>query len=194
LHARCLAAIDPQAGETVLHIGAGSGYYTAILAELVGPAGAVHAYEIERELAQRAQTSLAGRPNAQVHCASGSEASLPMADVIYVNAGVTRPEDRWIDALKVGGRLAVPITPKEGYGGMLMVTRLAADAFAARILCRVSFIEYRGGRGGAEAAALAKMFEPNSFRPVRSFHRFTRPDATAWFAGSDWWLSTAEPR
>ncbi len=39
LHARCIAAVAPQAGESVIHVGAGSGYYTAILAELVGLSG-----------------------------------------------------------------------------------------------------------------------------------------------------------
>src|SRR5688572_30486748 len=37
LHAVCLGSLNPRKGERVLHIGAGSGYYTAILATLVGP-------------------------------------------------------------------------------------------------------------------------------------------------------------
>jgi hypothetical protein len=47
LHAVGLAALNPQPGETAIHIGAGTGYYTAILARLVGPQGKVLAYEIE---------------------------------------------------------------------------------------------------------------------------------------------------
>src|SRR3954451_21130105 len=34
LHAAWLAAIDPRPGETVIHVGAGTGYYTAMLATL----------------------------------------------------------------------------------------------------------------------------------------------------------------
>ena len=41
LHAACLASVDPANGETVLHIGAGTGYYTAVLAKLVGQTGTV---------------------------------------------------------------------------------------------------------------------------------------------------------
>lgn len=41
LHAHCLDALAVAADETVLHVGAGSGYYTAILAHLAGPGGAV---------------------------------------------------------------------------------------------------------------------------------------------------------
>ncbi|HET9208677.1 MAG TPA: hypothetical protein VFO28_20715, partial [Burkholderiaceae bacterium] len=59
LHARCLAACNPQAGETVLHVGAGTGYYSAILAHLVGPGGRVIAYESEAHLAARAAANLA---------------------------------------------------------------------------------------------------------------------------------------
>ena len=52
LHAACLAEADPQPGESVLHVGAGTGYYTAILAELVGPSGRVIAHEIEASLSE----------------------------------------------------------------------------------------------------------------------------------------------
>jgi len=47
LHARCIAAAAPQPGEQVLQVGAGGGYYTAILATLVEPDGSVEAREVE---------------------------------------------------------------------------------------------------------------------------------------------------
>ena len=59
LHAAWLAAIDPQPGETVIHVGAGTGYYTAMLSRLVGPGGQVEAYEYEADLAAIAATNLA---------------------------------------------------------------------------------------------------------------------------------------
>jgi protein-L-isoaspartate(D-aspartate) O-methyltransferase len=54
LHAHCLDALPPQSGQTVLQVGAGSGYHTAILADLVGSRGQVHAFEIDPELASGA--------------------------------------------------------------------------------------------------------------------------------------------
>lgn len=57
-HAVWLAAVDLKAGETVLQVGVGSGYYSAIIAELVGREGRVHAYEIDRDLAARATDNL----------------------------------------------------------------------------------------------------------------------------------------
>src|SRR5580693_29855 len=41
LHAVCLAAVEPRQGETALHVGAGTGYYTAVLARLLGATGTV---------------------------------------------------------------------------------------------------------------------------------------------------------
>jgi hypothetical protein len=79
------------------------------------------------------------------------------------------------------------------FGGMLLITRLRKDVYAAKIFSRVAFIPCVGNRNDAESTALAAAFEPHSFRPVKSFHRFTKPDETAWFVGFDWWLSTAAP-
>src|SRR5438270_8968671 len=51
--------LDLVPGEQVLHLGCGTGYYTAIIAELVGEAGRVTAVEIDAALAQRAKTARA---------------------------------------------------------------------------------------------------------------------------------------
>lgn len=57
-HAVWLSAVDIQPGESVLQVGVGSGYYSAIIAELVGPQGRVHAFEIDAGLAARARDNL----------------------------------------------------------------------------------------------------------------------------------------
>ena len=61
-------------GDRVLQLGAGSGYYTAILAELAGPRGRVDALEIDEALAAAAQRNLEASPAAQVRCADASAA------------------------------------------------------------------------------------------------------------------------
>ncbi len=45
-------------GDHVVHVGAGVGYYTAMMAELAGPNGSVHAIEYEPELADKAAQNL----------------------------------------------------------------------------------------------------------------------------------------
>jgi protein-L-isoaspartate(D-aspartate) O-methyltransferase len=190
LHARCLAAVAPVAGETVVHVGAGSGYYTAVLATLVGASGQVTAYEIVPELAQRARANLAHMPMVQVLTASATDTKLPDTDVIYVNAGATHPLETWLDALRVGGRLIFPLTPDEGFGVMLLVKRLDAARFAAQTLIRVSFIPCLGARDAAASAALTAALQVHSLKLVQSLRRGTAPDASAWCVGSTWWLST----
>ncbi len=194
LHALCLAALNVKPGEAIVHVGAGTGYYTAILASLTGPTGSVAAYEIEKELASLATRNLAEFPNVTVSARSGSEPGLPCCDVLYVNAGATAPLDTWLDVLRADGRLLFPLTPDEGFGGMLLVTRCSKDAFKARFLSRVMFVPCMGARDQETAKRLKRMFQDESFERVQSLHRNTQPDETCWFAGKGWWLSSARQK
>lgn len=192
LHARCLSACEPSEGESVVHIGAGTGYYSAILAALVGPNASVTAYEIETDLAEKARVNLRHLKNVNVVPRSATAIALPHADVIYVNAGATQPLDSWLDALNVGGRLIFPLTPNEGFGCMLLVTRGADSTYAAMVVVRAAFIPCIGARDDATSKALTAALETQSIKSVRSLHRSTEPDNTAWCVGTGWWLSTAE--
>ncbi|MCA3055981.1 MAG: protein-L-isoaspartate(D-aspartate) O-methyltransferase [Rhodocyclaceae bacterium] len=193
LHARCLAAASPKAGETVVHVGAGTGYYTAVLAALVGPTGRVLAFERETDLAERAASNLRPLSNVRVSAESATEASIPPCDLIYVNAGATHPPAAWLDALSVGGRLVFPLTPNDGFGAMLKVVRESPTTFSASAVTRVAFIPCIGARDDAVSASLTRALERQSLKEVRSLRRGTPPDETAWCAGSGWWLSTADP-
>ena len=197
LHALCLAALNVKEGETVVHIGAGTGYYTAILSALTGPTGSIVAYEIEQDLAQRAARNLGDLPNVSVSDRSGSQGSLPACDAIYVNAGATSPLDIWLDALRPNGRLLFPLTPAggpggmPGAGGMLLITCSPTGSFAARFLCPAMFIPCIGARDDATASKLSEAFKRGDSRSVRSLRRDTQPDETCWCSGNGWWLSTA---
>ena len=194
LHARCIEAAKPKAGDVVIHVGAGTGYYTAILAHLVGLNGHVHAYEIESDIAARANACLADFTTVVVHAQSALEAQLPSADVVYVNAGATHVPTAWLDALALGGRLVLPLTPNERVGCMLLVTRQSRTAYAARIFCAAAFIPCVGARDDDQSRAVATALDTRSTSEVRSLRRGGEPDETAWCAGSGWWLSTAEPK
>jgi protein-L-isoaspartate(D-aspartate) O-methyltransferase len=199
LHALCLAALNVMEGETIVHIGAGTGYYTAVLAELAGPNGEVSAYEIEPALAERATRCLADLPNVTVHQRSGTEGSLPTCNAIYVSAGSTAPLQSWLDALRPSGRLLFPLTPDgagemPGLGGMLLVTRVAEDQFDARFVSPAMFIPCAGARDQETAKKLAEAFKRGDAAKVRSLRRKTSPDETCWVSGNGWWLSTSENR
>jgi protein-L-isoaspartate(D-aspartate) O-methyltransferase len=192
LHARCLNAVQPKPGESVLQVGAGGGYYTAILAELVGPQGRVEAREIEPAMIAAATRNLAGYANVAVVPRSGIEAPLPRSDLIYAFTGATRVMRSWLDALSDAGRLIFPLTPEWDRGGMLMVSR-CGSGFAARIVCEVWCIPCIGGQDPAEADALRAAFGRGGEGDVRSLRLAPeQPDDTCWLAGDGWWLSTAE--
>jgi protein-L-isoaspartate(D-aspartate) O-methyltransferase len=192
LHARCIAAVAPQAGERVLQVGAGGGYYTAILATLVGPQGRVEAREVEPELIAAATSNLARYGQVSVVGRSGIEPPLPESDVIYVCAGATAPMRPWLDALAMGGRLIFPMTPEWGRGGMLLVTRKSAG-FDARFVSPAWFIPCIGAQDPVQAEKLRTAINRGGSEDVRSLRLATEPpDETCWLAGSGWWLSTQE--
>jgi protein-L-isoaspartate(D-aspartate) O-methyltransferase len=190
LHASCLSTLALKRGERVVHVGAGTGYYTTLLAKLVGEEGAVDAYEIDAVLAKRTIANLAGFRHVTVHHRSGSEAPLPQCDVLYVCAGATAPLPVWLDALKPGGRLIFPLTPGEGFGAMLLITRQGEQGYSAKFLFPAQFVPCIGARNDAEGKRIVEAFGTNDWRKVNSLHRDDSPDKSCWCSGFGWWLST----
>ena len=190
LHAFCLAALAPKKGERIVHVGAGTGYYTTLLAKLVGESGVVDAYEIEPTLAQRANDNLAAFPNVTVHARSGAEGTLPACDVLYVNAGATEPLAVWLDALRPMGRLLFPMTPDVGVGAMLLVTKQEDGSFTARFLLQAQFVPCIGARNEATEPNLAEAFRNSNWTKVKTLHRNDEADDSCWCSGPGWWLST----
>ncbi len=194
LHAYCITALALKKGEHIVHIGAGSGYYTAILAQLVGETGAIDAYEIHPELAARASHNLTEFPQVTVHHRSGAEAPLPACDVLYVNAGASEPLPVWLDALKPNGRLLFPLAPGANVGAMLLITRQPENSFAARFVLQAQFVPCVGAQDESEAARLAEAFRNGDWPKVKSLQQNNAPDQSSWYAGQGWWLSTKEPQ
>lgn len=190
-HAYWLSGCAVREGETVIQIGAGSGYYTAILAHLVGSGGRVHAYEIDQRLAALARDNLKDIAHVDVRERSGIASDLPAADVIYVCAGAAQPAAAWLDALLTGGRLVFPLAPEGMLGGMLMITRPDRGAtWPAKFLGRAQFVGCAGLQDAEAARRLAEAFA-RGWEGVQSLRRGGTPDETCWFAGDGWWLSTA---
>lgn len=106
LQGRLLQALNVQADEKVLEIGTGTGYFTALLAQL---ASHVISVEIVPELSAVAQRNLAsaGIDNVTLYVGDASR-SWPLADridvIVITAAFVTIPDD-YLQSLQVGGRL-----------------------------------------------------------------------------------------
>lgn len=192
LHAVCLAVLGVKEGDVIVHVGAGTGYYTALLAKLTGSTGSVFAYEIDEYLAEKATENLATYSNVAVLHRSGAEGEFPICDIVYVSAGATAPLDIWLDCLRDGGRLLFPLTPDEGAGAMLLVTRKTTAEFTAQFVCGAMFIPCVGARDDETAQKLSDAFKRGDLGNVKSLRRGTLPDASCWCSGLGWWLSTSQ--
>jgi protein-L-isoaspartate(D-aspartate) O-methyltransferase len=162
LIARWLDDLTIGPGARVAHVGAGTGYYTAILGQLVGPSGRVWAVDVDPTLAERARANVAEWPWIEVAHGDGRSGLPPRCDVVLVHAGATHVLDEWLDALSDGGRLLVPLTGAMpamgatlGKGMMLRVTRAAPD-WTARVSSMVAIYSLVGARDDAMNAALGR--------------------------------------
>jgi protein-L-isoaspartate(D-aspartate) O-methyltransferase len=189
LHAVCLAALAPQKGEHVVHVGAGTGYYTTLLRKLVGETGMVDAYEIEPELARRASNNLADFSNVTVHCRSGAAGPIPACDALYVNASAAEPLAVWLDALRANGRLLFPLAPEAGTGAMLLITKQGKDVYSARFVTQAQFVPCVGAQDSAMTRKLTEAFRRGNWGKVKTLHRDDAPDSSCWCSGHGWWLS-----
>ena len=206
LHAHWMHLIAPRRGERVAHIGAGAGYYAAILAELVGKEGSVTAVEFDARRAQSAKQNLKDRSNVEVIAADGRRWPQQPADIIYVNFATPRPADIWIDNLAVGGRLIFPLgVPREspaggGWRGLnalaVLVTRLDRS-FSARALGQLAFVFAEGERDDrsvTEVRALQISIEKGGWERIKSLvWKEPVDEAQCWFKGDGWALSFNEP-
>lgn len=108
-----LELLQPQIGEKVLDIGAGSGWQTALLAQLVGQTGQVIAVERVAELVDFAKKNIAkySFSNIELVVADGSEgyAKYEPYDAIVVAAAAAEMPKAILAQLKIGGRAVMPV-------------------------------------------------------------------------------------
>jgi protein-L-isoaspartate(D-aspartate) O-methyltransferase len=201
LHARWMHLAAPRRGDTVVHVGCGAGYYTAILAELVGDAGRITAVEYDPVRAADAEGNLKDRTNVDVIAGDGHDWPRGPADIVYVNFATPQPAATWIDKLAVGGRLIFPLgVPRDTPGASrglnalaLLITRLDAG-YAATALGPVSFVYAEGSRGALDTRALAHSLTSGGWENIRSLVWNDSPaSGSYWFAGSAWALSFDPP-
>jgi len=194
LHALCIDALKLEEGETVVQIGAGAGYYTAILAHLVGATGKVIAYEIEADIAGRARTNLASFAQVEVRVGSGAAAGLPEADALYVNCAASHPVRAWLDALKPRGRLLFPLQAAHSSGAMLMIARPPDDAevWPAKVFSGVVFIACEGAQDPDAGQRLDAAFRRGGAERVRWLKFGAASADEAWLQGDGWALTTGE--
>lgn len=201
-HAKLIGEAAIREGEHVVHVGSGTGYYTAIMAELAGPSGKVTAIELEPDLAERARRNLASAwPNVRVVQGDGGAVPIAGADVIYVNAGATRPAASWLDGLQDGGRLIVPLTTDKGFisndppvpihkrGAVFRIERRGGD-YLARWLSPMAIFPCESARDPHSEAALARALDKGGWKRVTRLYRNEEiPEDRCWLSAPGWALA-----
>jgi protein-L-isoaspartate(D-aspartate) O-methyltransferase len=191
-----LDSLELKEGDQAVHIGCGVGYYTAIIAETVGPTGKVIGVEVEAELAKRANENLSYLGNASAVHADGGNYDPPQLNALFVNAGATHPRTTWLDSLLPGGRLVFPLTIAQGdnvhgMGFMLKVKR-EPNGYSARFMSSVMIFPCAGTRSDEANQRLQQSLMKGTWTTVQSLRRDTHEaDETCWLHGDDFCLSTS---
>ncbi len=199
LHARGIHKLALRHGKAVCHIGAGSGYYTAIMSLLVGETGHVDAIEFDGELAAWAKENLRAYHNVRVVHGNGSEWPLEPVDAVYVNFAAHRPADAWVERLKVDGRLILPLGVPDvdaaGPTGLascagFFLFRRGEHGFAAEYLGPVAFVWGEAIKGGFDCyRRLEAAFHAGGADKVRALRWKTERQGREWYSEADWGLA-----
>lgn len=143
-----IEALNLKGGETVLEIGAGSGYAAAVLSRIAG-----RVYTVERigQLAEKAAAALADLhyDNVLVRHGDGTQGWPEFApyDAIIVAAGGPTVPDSLKRQLKPGGRLVIPVGKDQRTQELIRVTRLSDDTFKTEDIADVRFVPLIGKEG-----------------------------------------------
>ncbi len=168
-----IAKLQLAPGDRVLHVGCGSGYYTAVMAEVVGSSGSVLAVEVESELAAAAAVNLSAYGQVRVICADGSTFGVEERKYsgIFVNAAVTRPAAAWLSGLADGGRIVLPLSigeTMESAKALLVVVRRRGERFAADICSIFNIYASAALRDAAEQQTLKSSVDSKAIGRLRS--------------------------
>jgi len=140
--------LNPKATDTVLEVGAGSGYQAAILAKVVTQ---VYTVEIVAPLAAEAAKRLQrlGYANVEVRCGDGYAGWPEHApfDGILVAAAAPHIPQPLLDQLKPGGRLVIPVGQAYASQELLVLEKEADGRISRQSVLPVAFVPLTGGLG-----------------------------------------------
>jgi protein-L-isoaspartate(D-aspartate) O-methyltransferase len=147
LMAWMLEALELRPGLRVLEIGTGTGYNTALLAELVGDPGLVYTMELQQEVVDQARLSLEAEGYGGVHAVAGDgfhgfPTGAPY-DRIIATVGCSDVSPRWVEQLAEDGIMVVPLQHGASHP-LIRVTRSRADRALGRVVGSSQFMDVAG--------------------------------------------------
>ena len=144
--AKMTESIEVEAGDKVLEIGTGSGYQSAVLAEVVDVVYTVEIIgellEIARETHERVGYDNIVSLNADGYF--GWEEHGPF-DAIIVTAAPDHVPTPLVQQLKIGGRMIIPVGPVGGFQRLWLVKRVSEDEVTTTNLGDVRFVPLTRG-------------------------------------------------
>jgi protein-L-isoaspartate(D-aspartate) O-methyltransferase len=151
LQALYMKLLQLEAGDKVLEIGTGSGFQTAVLAQLVNR---VYSVERIRELSIRAREILDQQRISNVALMVGDGtigwSRYAPYDAILVAAGGPEIPEPLLEQLAVGGRMLIPVGGRESQ--RLVLVKRGADGFHQEEVLDCTFVPLLGRFGWSEAA------------------------------------------
>ena len=146
VEARLIQELRLEPGDKVLEVGTGSGYVTALLAELAGEVWSVEVtpgFKVEAE--QRLQRM--GYDNVRVEVGDGSQGWERQApfDAILVTGAMPELPEAFKEQLTEGGRLVCILDDQPPVQEATRITRLGEDAFREDSLFEVEGIPHLRG-------------------------------------------------
>lgn len=131
-----LELLNPQKGNKILDAGSGSGWTTALLAEIVGEEGKVYALEIIKELKEFGEKNVAKynfvkKKRAKFFCEDAHNGLPEFApfDRILVSAAATSIPDKLLQQLRVGGKMVIPIGEQYHTQDIVLLEKKERDKF-----------------------------------------------------------------
>jgi protein-L-isoaspartate(D-aspartate) O-methyltransferase len=195
--AHWIDALNLKTGDRVFHLGCGVGYYTAIIAEVVG-SGSVVACEVDPELAARAKKNLGPYSNVTVFAGDGAALDPGPCDAMLINAGVTHPHLPWLERLDEGGRMVLPLTAAMGATGlgkgvMARITR-RRNGMTAQVVTFVAIYSCTSVRDPQLEPLIGKALTSGALLKMKSVRRDSHePADTCVLHGRGVCLSSVEP-
>jgi protein-L-isoaspartate(D-aspartate) O-methyltransferase len=140
-----LEDLDVRRGQKVLEVGAGTGYNAALIDHLVGPDGEVVTIDLDPQIATEARAHLAeaGHDRVRVVVGDGFAGYPDRApyDRMIATASVPDLPRAWLDQLRDGGRLTVPL--RLGATQLVVTFRREGEALESAAIIAGGFMSLR---------------------------------------------------